>query len=88
MGLMLELTESVLLLVDRGCVLHSSHQILKYHQNIIDVDYQVTDVLSALEGISSAAPHSIALQALEKKLYLNFLKTTYNNASDLSPSSR
>jgi hypothetical protein len=83
---MLELIEGVLLLVDRGSVLPSSHQILKYHHNIIDIDYQLTDLLTALNGISSAAPDSIALQILEKKLYLNFLKTTCNSANDLSPS--
>ena len=83
---MLELTDGVLLLVDRGSVLPSSHQILKCHHNIIDMDYQLTDLLTAMKGISSAAPHSIALQILEKKLYLNFLKTTCNSANDLSPS--
>ena len=72
--------------MDRGSVLPSSHQILKYHHNIIDMDYQLTDVLTALEGVPSAAPHIIVLRILEKKLYLNFLKTVYNNASDLSPS--
>lgn len=82
----LELTDGVLLLVDRGSVLPSSHQILKCHHNIIDMDYQLTDLLATMKGISSATPHSIALQILEKKLYLNFLKTTGNSANDLSPS--
>jgi hypothetical protein len=39
-----------------------------------------------LEGASSAAPHSIALQFLEKKLYLNFLNTAEMNTNDLKPS--
>ena len=81
---MLELTNGVLLLVDRGSVLPNSHQILKCHLSSIDMDYELTDLLTAMKGISSAAPHSIALQILEKKLYFNFLKTTCNSANDLS----
>jgi hypothetical protein len=75
-----------LLLLDRGSIIPSRQQILKYHHHHKHTDRELADILTALEGAPSAAPHSIALQFLEKKLYLNFLNMAEMNTNDLKPS--
>jgi hypothetical protein len=94
-GLSLELNQRcivvvlkcVLSLLDRGSIIPSSQQILKYHHHHHKyTDRELADVLTALEGAPSATPHSIAFQFLEKKLYLNFLNMAEMNISDLKPS--
>jgi hypothetical protein len=72
----------------RGSVLPSNQQILKCHNNLINVDqlHGLTGTLTALEGVPSAAPHGIVLRILEKKLYLSFLNTTEVDSNELSPS--
>jgi hypothetical protein len=83
---MVVLLKCVLLFLDRGSIIPCSQQILKYHHHLKYTDRQLTNVLTALEGAPAAAPHSIALQFLEKKLYLNFLNTAEMNISDLKHS--
>jgi hypothetical protein len=75
----------VLLLLDRGSIIPSSQQILKYHHHHKYTDRELADILRTLEGAPSAAPHSIALQFLEKKLYLNFLNVVEANTNELKP---
>lgn len=72
----------------RGSVLPSNQQILKYHNNLINVDqlHGLTGILTALEGAPSAAPHGITLQLLEKTLYLSFLNTTEMDSNELNSS--
>jgi hypothetical protein len=76
----------VLLLLDRGSIIPSSQQILKCHRHHKYTDRELADILRILDGAPSAAPHSIGLQLLEKKLYLNFLNTVEASTNDLKPS--
>jgi hypothetical protein len=77
--------KAVLLLLDRGSIIPNSQQILKYHHHHRYTD-QLSDILRILDGAPSASPHSIVLQFLEKKLYLNFLNMVQASTNDLKPS--
>jgi hypothetical protein len=72
--------------VDRGSVIPNNQQILKYHHHHKYTHYELADILRTLDGAPAAAPHSIALQFLEKKLYLNCLNMAEVNINDLRPS--